>query len=954
MKLLHHTTESTTGISPFDEAILQVSASGSIKIACPYIGIAYLERVIGVCKEWQLISDVEEWLGSLRRRERAKAWAFIQVNISRIRNLKGLHAKTVIGSAQAYIGSANLTNMGIYGRTELGVLIDDPANIKQLHAWYGHVWVHSDQLDLFEVQRYVDWLDKVAETTSQGSGEIPKILTSVPKIRAKPAFIPNAINVVAPLSSKEEKQIQKTVFLIDKERVENSIVNVFLLDIDKYVLNYINSEALTGFTFAQFFRSIPQGYAVRRKKLYLALMVFCATRPRSIFWEDAVNRLVFVKGQFQQSTHEAIKASLQIYDRFFLILVSTLSFNQPKSLPKLIDLQAIEGLHAGLQCQLLKEMQYVKMFTKAETGWLLNPFFIWLPRLKLLACSYEVWQKKLKELDAHKKQSVVSTVTMPSFVIKKQPMDEIIAADTVSISSCMSILPASGLVALGESRFDNVVHQPNSSIIVRKSYEILFGTFDARRLLPFGELEEIDKTYVALFELIQKGGLLLNYKNIDLLRRELIVRGGLNKNLVNRLISINEVKQIPIHLHQLKRGYGYVAYRTASRFCLAYVDVLPRMSRIFSQLLSKKEAINFAIVKEQELDKENKRHDIEYGKAESVLGGITENRVLIANEHRLSWASSYLSKIDAVYVALLDKILEFKNPLPMKDIHALQRVLAMNPLINLPIMRLVVQKHPRRGLPIEIVCHKSGEVYVVKRRSTSKKIEIFLPKSSSMFELCVDIDDTKPKITAADILAVWPQEDKQQSPVKNAIPKSESECESVQIEIESEQGRGADEYEVQQAKKNNENKSLQLKISDLINGTVPLPIVSSKREFFLQLLDPAYANLITILLEYGNPPIGKTRQQVYVQMTKGTEVIPSVISIAFLLQSPNFPFPIRLHKTGPNDEDYVFEQSEMPKYELEMMPLTKKKLNTVGKLLVPKTLAKAESGTGINAVYVSL
>lgn len=221
-----------------------------------------------------------------------------------------------------------------------------------------------------------------------------------------------------------------------------------------------------------------------------------------------------------------------------------------------------------------------------------------------------------------------------------------------------------------------------------------------------------------------------------------------------------------------------------------------------------------------------------------------------------------------------------------------------------------------------------------------------------MFELCVDIDDTKPKITAADILAVWPQEDEQKSHVQDVM--SQSECEFVRIEIEAEQERDIDEYEVRQTKNNNEKQGLQLKISDLINGTIPLPIVNPEREFFLKLLDPAYANLIAILLEHGNPPIGKTRQQVYVQMTKGTEVIPSVISIAFLLQSPNFPFPIKLHKTGPNDEDYVFEKGELPEHELEMMPLTKKKLHTLNELLASKISAKAESATGINAVYVSL
>lgn len=111
--------------SPFDEAVLEVARSGAVGIVSPYIGVDYLQRIIQVSDGWRLISDIEAWLSSLSMRARPKAWLFIRENLDSIHHCPAIHAKAVIGQQLAMFGSANLTNTGILGRTEMGILIDD-------------------------------------------------------------------------------------------------------------------------------------------------------------------------------------------------------------------------------------------------------------------------------------------------------------------------------------------------------------------------------------------------------------------------------------------------------------------------------------------------------------------------------------------------------------------------------------------------------------------------------------------------------------------------------------------------------------------------------------------------------------------------------------------------------------------------------------------------------------
>ncbi|BAO29053.1 phospholipase D-like domain-containing protein [Sulfuritalea hydrogenivorans] len=124
-KLLYHSDTDTE--SPFDSAVLRVAFSGPVRIVSPYVGVQYLRRILSVTTDWRMLSDVTEWLRALSTRDRPSAWSFVRENLAQIHHIPDIHAKAVISDSLAVLGSANLTQKGILGRTELGVLLDDKA-----------------------------------------------------------------------------------------------------------------------------------------------------------------------------------------------------------------------------------------------------------------------------------------------------------------------------------------------------------------------------------------------------------------------------------------------------------------------------------------------------------------------------------------------------------------------------------------------------------------------------------------------------------------------------------------------------------------------------------------------------------------------------------------------------------------------------------------------------------
>lgn len=167
-KLLFHRV-GLAEISPFDEAITSIAKGSHVKIVSPYIGLGYFQRLIALSPGWRLITDIEAWLSSLESQERIRSTQFIQNNYERIHHFRDIHAKTVIGCATAYLGSANLTSKGIQARTEMGILVDELEMIADLNSWFDELWQATSIPVMAEVLAYSHGIDSDSrEKNSQG------------------------------------------------------------------------------------------------------------------------------------------------------------------------------------------------------------------------------------------------------------------------------------------------------------------------------------------------------------------------------------------------------------------------------------------------------------------------------------------------------------------------------------------------------------------------------------------------------------------------------------------------------------------------------------------------------------------------------------------------------------------------------------------------------------------
>jgi hypothetical protein len=142
--LVYH--RGTRATSPFDVAAVQLARSAKLRIACPYLTLDYLRRLIALSSSWRLVSDVEEWLSSVVLKGRGPACDFIIENLACIRHCPNLHGKVLIGSTQAMVGSANFTSSGIQRRIEMAVLIDDHDLHLELSEWFDQTWDRGHSL----------------------------------------------------------------------------------------------------------------------------------------------------------------------------------------------------------------------------------------------------------------------------------------------------------------------------------------------------------------------------------------------------------------------------------------------------------------------------------------------------------------------------------------------------------------------------------------------------------------------------------------------------------------------------------------------------------------------------------------------------------------------------------------------------------------------------------------
>jgi phosphatidylserine/phosphatidylglycerophosphate/cardiolipin synthase-like enzyme len=163
IRLLYHDRRCPGAVSPFDEALLRIARAGNVRLACPYIGLGYLDRVVGQTPSWLLLTDVEEWLRSQNRIQRKKVYQFLVRNRDRIRHYPRLHAKVAIGTRFALLGSANFTNAGIQRRTELSALFEEEPQVQELTEWFDQQWEDAYELNEVLLHRIAAFMRKLPE-----------------------------------------------------------------------------------------------------------------------------------------------------------------------------------------------------------------------------------------------------------------------------------------------------------------------------------------------------------------------------------------------------------------------------------------------------------------------------------------------------------------------------------------------------------------------------------------------------------------------------------------------------------------------------------------------------------------------------------------------------------------------------------------------------------------------
>lgn len=390
-RLVYHNLSGISGqSSPFDEAVLEVARSGAVGIVSPYIGVDYLQRIIQVSDGWRLISDVEAWLSSLSMRARPKAWLFIRENLDSIHHCSAIHAKAVIGQQLAMFGSANLTNTGILGRTEMGILIDDSAMVAELGLWFDTLWHQTHPPIADETSAFIKWLDEEAERAPIRREKF-SLSASSNKIRSR------LVKLLTPETQEPEGaplnlDVVAQTLIIQEQRHYESL--------EEALESAINALAFDGFSFGQFVAIVRQAFPTANiREIYFALIQHCANHVRSVFTENTRNRLVLIDGRFMQSTKEALSQALAPFDAFLSHLVHHFDFNQSRDLPDEEIIEGQTGIADHDQVTLISELTDCGFLDIEDVAghlplYSLSEDFAWEGRYKLFATAMHDWIAK--------------------------------------------------------------------------------------------------------------------------------------------------------------------------------------------------------------------------------------------------------------------------------------------------------------------------------------------------------------------------------------------------------------------------------------------------------------------------------------------------------------------------------------------------------------------------------
>ncbi|MCC6929958.1 MAG: phospholipase D family protein [Gemmatimonadaceae bacterium] len=124
----------------------EVADAGELDLAAPYLSVSILRELVRRAPKFRLVTDAEEWLRAFARPARTEILDFIHEHAQQVRHCRDLHAKVALSPTLAMFGSANFTERGLFQRQEVGAVVSDEGQVRQIREWYDLLWMHASPI----------------------------------------------------------------------------------------------------------------------------------------------------------------------------------------------------------------------------------------------------------------------------------------------------------------------------------------------------------------------------------------------------------------------------------------------------------------------------------------------------------------------------------------------------------------------------------------------------------------------------------------------------------------------------------------------------------------------------------------------------------------------------------------------------------------------------------------
>lgn len=392
--LLYHSGDAGE-VSPFDKAIVRIARGASLRIAAPFIGLRYLERVIGMATDWRLLSDVEAWLRSTPGRLRWESWQFIRENLDRIHHVRALHAKVVVSAKGGYVGSANLTPAGILGKTELGVFIESEGHCRELEEWFDQLWGESQPPVIDETSELIRLAERVAATAARS----PMLRLSSRSRAIRASLVKEGGQMLGAARRSEDSVTEAAV----RAAIDEIEAFASVADLAKSFLarTLAGNKALSLAEVAAVVRARNPEATLR--EIHDAVVVVCANHYSTAFLAECPDIAVIAeRGLLRECTPERLLAVVGPFDGVLTRIIQGLSFSDFLRLPPEEALAAQSGIPVAqvdyLVAALIEAGLLVEQDMAGVAGqYRLEPGFDWPLRFNRYRQASGIWQVRSGE-----------------------------------------------------------------------------------------------------------------------------------------------------------------------------------------------------------------------------------------------------------------------------------------------------------------------------------------------------------------------------------------------------------------------------------------------------------------------------------------------------------------------------------------------------------------------------